>query len=94
MKTPSKEKSILKGLEWMIAFPVLLTIFSSGLYQLYGKDVVADTAREVAEQVVDSVMVEQSVHIKAQSKQIKILHNYMMLQNKDLYEQAKELEEN
>ncbi len=92
-KEKAKKVTLIKLAEYAFLLPAL-GIFALGLYYTYGEEIVADTAHKEAIEVVDSVETSNEGYYEKQEKQIKILHNYMMLQNKKLYDKAKSLEEN
>lgn len=82
-----KKPGLFKLGEYSLAIPALLV----GAYYLFAEDLVRDTARIEAEAVVDSVV--HSEDYEKIDKQLEILTNYMKLQNPELYEKAKSLEE-
>jgi len=67
-------------------------------YKTFAEPLVRDTARQVAVSVADSVVAhERKIQEEANKKiayNLKIIQNYMKLQDKKLFEKAKELEEN
>ena len=64
--------------------PAIITVLATGLYTVYGEDVVRDTASEVTKIMLDSA-------IAPIESQMNVIHIYLKLQNPELFKQAKEL---
>lgn len=84
-----KAPAVVKLGEYALALPVVLV----GAYYLFAEDLVRDTARVEAEIVADSILTVQSEEREEINTKLEILTNYMKLQNPELYEKAKSLEE-
>jgi hypothetical protein len=75
----------------------IASVLFTGGYKIIAEPLVRDTAREVAIDVADSVVRAERTHSDSSDQKLythlKVIHNYMQLQDRSLFEKAKSLED-